>query len=269
LKETDWISAGINLSQSSAGAGSFRRNFSGLSVAYHLSLNKQQSSVFTLAVNYGSYSTSLNDNAFLSPFTLANTGADTDITTLNIGDQSQLKVNDWMVGVMLTTPVGDNADIRIGIATDHMLNPQLEVKNDTTGVTPQRTIQNLNRRFNAYVQYYVSLSDKVVFNPTALYMTTANSSQLLLQGLFSIMVNPEKEFMLNGGVGLRFNDSMDIPLFLGADWKDWRFGLSYDTNVTGLTQENSTFGALELGVTKLISWNKKATVNPKFVCPRL
>lgn len=268
LKDTDWISAGMSLSQSQVGASAFKRNFAGLSLAYHLSLNKQQSSVFTLGVKYGSYSTSINNNAFSSPVSLANGGVDTELSTVQVGEDNQLSVNDWMVGVMLTTPVGDNADLRIGIASDHLINPRL-MRDTSSIMVGQRSDQRLNRRLNAYVQYYVSLSDRVVFNPTALYQTTANASQILLQGLFSYLVNPDKDFTLNGGLGVRINDSMDVPIFLGADWKDWQFGLSYDTNLTGLTQANSTFGALELAVSKRINWNKKAVVNPKFVCPRL
>jgi hypothetical protein len=169
---------------------------------------------------------------------------------------------------MYTTPVGKKADLRIGISTDHLLSPRLG--NPALDTIPGvNTRQNLDRRFNVFAQYYVSLSNRVVLNPTVLYMSTANANVLLLQGLISYLVNPEKDFTLNGGIGWRVNDNMDIPIFLGADWKDWRFGLTYDTNVIGLTQANGTFGAIELGATKVINWEKKAVVKPKYVCPRL
>jgi len=269
LKETDWISLGMNLSQSTVGAGAFKRNFMGISAAYHLSLNKDQTSIFTLGAKYGSYSTGLNNkDGFSDPFGVAGMGVSQDITGLNVAEAAELSANDFMVGVIYTTPMGENADLRVGVASDHLLNPRLgnPVTDTITGV---RTLKNLNRRLNVFAQYFVSVSDRVVVNPTVLYMTTDNASVILLQGLFSYLVNPEKDFVLNAGIGLRLNDNMDVPLFLGADWKDWRFGLSYDTNVVGLTQANGTFGALELGVSRVISWDKKATVKPKYVCPRL
>jgi type IX secretion system PorP/SprF family membrane protein len=270
LKETDWISVGLNISRSTVGAGKFNRNFAGLAAAYHLSLNKDQTSVFTLGARYGSYTTSLgNKNFFSSPFSLSNNNTiGQDIESLQVDEASEQSANDFMVGVMYTTPVGKKADLRIGISTDHLLSPRLG--NPALDTIPGvNTRQNLDRRFNVFAQYYVSLSNRVVLNPTVLYMSTANANVLLLQGLISYLVNPEKDFTLNGGIGWRVNDNMDIPIFLGADWKDWRFGLTYDTNVIGLTQANGTFGAIELGATKVINWEKKAVVKPKYVCPRL
>jgi len=270
LKDTDWISLGLNISKSTAGAGGFQRNFAGLSAAYHLSMNKDQTSVFTLGVRYGSYNTSLaNKVNFIDPFGLQGNGTSSDITGLNVEEASETGANDFMVGVMYTTPVGDNADLRIGISSDHLLNPRLSNGVLDTSTMIRTNPENLERRLNVFAQYYVSLTDRMVFNPTVLYMTTANGSELLVQSLFSYLFNAEKDIVLNFGIGVRPSSSMDIPLFLGADWKDWKFGLSYDTNVSGLTQANGTFGALELGVSRVISWDKKATVKPKYVCPRL
>jgi type IX secretion system PorP/SprF family membrane protein len=270
LKDTDWVSVGLNVSRSTVGAGEFKRNFAGISLAYHLSLNKEQTQVFTLAGRYGNYSTVLNTkNNFDDPFGLANGGAQSlDLQGLNVEDASEKSSGDFMLGLMYTTPVGDNADLRFGVAADHLLRPRLSnpVTDTISGV---RTNQNLERRFNAFAQYFVSVSDRLVVNPTILYMTTDNASVLLLQGLVSYLVNPEKDFILNAGIGARLNDNLDFPIFLGADIKDWKFGLSYDTNVVGLTQANRTFGAIELGATRIISWNKKAEPEPKYVCPRL
>ena len=278
LKETDWISLGLNISRSTVGTGEFKRNFAGIAAAYHYSLNKDQTSVFSLGARYGSYTTSLgNKNFFSSPFSLSNGGTPGgDIDGLQVSDQSEQSSNDILIGAMLTTPVGKKADLRVGVSIDHLLSPRLSTNTNTGmmggmgGGTPIiNNNQNLERRLNVFAQYYVSLSDRVVLNPTVLYMTTSNADVILLQGLLSYLVNPEEDFTLNGGLGWRVNDSMDIPIFLGADWKDWRFGLTYDTNVIGLTQANSTFGAIELGATKLINWEKKAVVKPKYVCPRL
>lgn len=278
LKETDWVSAGINYSRSRAGAGGFQRAFSGISLAYHYSLNKEQTSVFTIGAKYGTYSTQYNGRDLIDPFGLEDGSQSADLTGLinQIGmdgdNQSAINAGDLALGVMLTTPVGDNADIRIGLASDHLLAPRLRatVRDTMGGTNPiNQGSKRLNRRYNAFIQYFVSLNDNVVFNPTLNYFTTDNGSYILMQSLFSLLIDEKKEFLLNAGFGVRLNDSMDVPLYLGADWKTWRFGLSYDTNVTGLTQENSTFGALELAVSKIINWEKKAAVKPKFVCPRL
>jgi len=274
FKKGDWVSAGMSLSSSKAGALGYVRRFQGLNLAYHLTLGKKQNTVFTLGAHYGNYNLgySGNKDRGVTPYILAGNNNDPDLNELDVDEMGNalLKKNDFMLGFMLTAPMGDNADIRFGLASDHLLAPRFQVNQDTMGgggVTT--TTKRLDRRFNAFIQYYVSLNDKLVFNPTLLYQTTKDASQILLQGIFSFLVNEEKEFTFNAGLGLRLNSSMDVPIFLGADWKDWRFGMSYDTNVTGLSQANSSFGAIEFGVTKIFSWNKKASVKPKFVCPRL
>jgi len=282
----DWVSAGMNLSQSTVGAQNFKRSYTGLSLAYHMSLNKAQSKVFTIGLKYGSYSTNFDPSDLpvtSTPETLAGNLDDNDLSNFleqyaeNDQGGNALNTNDWMLGFMYTTPVGKDADLRIGIASDHLLNPRLmtngNMVQDTT-ITPPiptgpQTIKRLNRRFNAFVQYYYSMSDRMVWNPTILYQSTSNANQILIQSLFKFLVNEEKEFTFTAGLGVRINSSMDVPIFIGADYKDWQFGLSYDTNVTGLTQANSTFGALELGASKLINWQKPANVDPKFICPRL
>ena len=62
---------------------------------------------------------------------------------------------------------------------------------------------------------------------------------------------------------------MDIPFYAGADFNDWRVGLAFDANVSGLTQATSNAGAYELVVSKIFSWKKKVKVEPIFICPRL
>ncbi len=287
LKKTDWVALGINYSDSKSGQGRFQRKFTGLSLAYHLSLNKKQTKVFTIGAKYGTYDTQLGRrDGLIDPDGLASGGGSLSqdlnrfvIDPDNNNNNTATDVNDITIGFLYTTPMGKEADLRIGLSVNHITAPRFRAggavtqpnpnPNPNPNPTPINTNNRLNRLINASIQYYVSLNDKVVFNPNLLYYTTEHGSQLLLQSMFSMLVNPEKEFILNAGIGIRPSSSMDIPLYLGADWKDWSFGFAYDTNVTALVQENSTAGAMELTVSKIIKWKKPANVDPKFVCPRL
>ena len=95
------------------------------------------------------------------------------------------------------------------------------------------------------------------------------ANNILLQSLFSYHHNEKKDIHLNFGVGVRVASNMDIPIYLGADFKDWRVGLSFDLNVSGLAASTNNAGAYELGISKIFKWDKKAKVNPKLICPRL
>lgn len=277
FKEGDWVSAGINMlvEGNTAGVFDLKRKFNGLSVAYHLSLSKKKQSVLTTSIKYGTYGVTLNENEDITTshglVNSAAIGDDQDYIRA-LGGAMEGRVtddtNDWMVGLMLTTPAGDNADMRVGVSMDHLLRPRL--KQDTTGVGgPQTGGERLDRRLNAFVQYYVDINNNMTFNPSVVYQSIGKASNILVQGLMSYTSGSNPDMTFNFGLGVRLADNMDVPIYLGVDYKDWRVGIAFDTNISGLTQATNNAGAYELAVSRIFSWNKKAKVKPKFICPRL
>ncbi len=283
--EGDWVSFGGNLVRSDVAVGNdegsttFRRKFNGLTAAYHLAYGKKMDKVFSVGFKYGNYSTGFKDlGGLVSPFDLENgVGADADIVQLSAGqgpDLATKETGDYLVGLMLTTPMGKKSDLRLGISSDHILASRLtlgEGDRDSMPVEPQPDVQfeRLDRRINAFVYYYTSLSDKLTFNPNILFQRQGVSTNIVVQSLFSYLYDPEKEISITAGLGVRLVNSFDIPIYLGVDYKSWRVGLAYDANVGGLRPSNSTFGALEIGISKVFSWVKKPVVEPEFICPRL
>lgn len=278
FKKGDWVSLGINLLVEGNTAGIFdqKRSFNGLSAAYHLSLSKKSNTVLTAGLKYGKYGLAFTPNSQAqSPWSLQTGSAiedDPDYQNQTSGANQNGNIedsaNDLMIGFMLTTPVGKNSDMRIGISSDHFLQPRL--KQDTTSQGPNLGVgDRLSRRINGFIQFYTDLSEKLTFNPSIVYQGIGPANNILVQSLFSYRPNDVQDITLNFGIGVRLADNMDVPIYVGADFKDWRVGLAFDTNVSGLTQATSNAGAYELAVSKIFSWEKKAKVNPKFICPRL
>jgi len=273
--EGDWISLGGNFAKSpGAGGADFFRQFSGLGGAYHLAYGKRKDKVFSVGFKYGTYSTGFtNPDGANTPFELTGGMGDQDKQQLfgsgQGPDRPTKEKGDYMVGFMLTTPMGKKSDLRLGISSDHILAPRLALSRDSmpVGVAPQA--ERLERRINVFAFYYTSLSDKLTFNPNILFQRKGVSNNLVIQGLFSYMYNQEKEIAIRGGLGMRLVNSFDIPVYLGVDYKSWRIGLAYDANIGGLRPSDQTFGALELGISKIFSWVKKPVVEPEFICPRL
>jgi len=281
LTKNDWVSAGLNFSRSAtAGVGDLRRQFSGISAAYHLAFGKKSDKVFTLGLRYGTYNTQFrnaNNLDYIDPHTLDGS-VSTDLTLwldrqFGQPDPRKKETSDYMVGLMLDLPMGKKSDIRIGISSDHLLQPRLSVATDTmpgTGGGPGPTFEeNLNRRINGFIFLYMDVGKKLTFNPNLLVQRSGVTTNVLAQALFNYVYSHEKQIGFIFGLGARFANSMDIPVYVALDMKDLRVGVSYDANVTGLRASNKTAGALEIGVTKIFSWNKKAVVQPVFICPRL
>jgi len=279
LKEGDWISVGMNLmkEEKTAGIAKLRRGFSGLSAAYHLTLGKQQASVFTISAKYGKYSNVFQND--VTTISQANVESGDFMGAFVDSDEMKFQLiaaengevtedsNDIHLGFMYSTPVGKQSDLRIGFSSDHLLAPRLNSQIDS--ITGQTTGARIDRRINGFIQYYTDLNSKLTFNPTLLYQKMGSASNLLLQGLFSYHHNKSKDLYLNFGLGVRVASNMDIPIYLGADFKDWRIGLSFDLNVSGLSGSTNNAGAYELGISKIFKWNKKAEAKPKLICPRL
>lgn len=285
LTEGDWVSVGVNMARSgSAGVGDFRRQFGGLNLAYHLAFGKKKDKVFTVGAKYGNYSTGFknpNTVEYNDPETLSG-GFSQDIAgwmqnLFGNGPDPQTKSSgDYMVGLMLDAPLGKTADIRIGIASDHILQPRLSTSRDTTTSPGPNPIppgpifnEDLNRRINAFVFLYTDINSKLTFNPNILFQKSGVSTNIVVQALFNYLYSKEKDISFIVGLGARFVNDMDLPIYLALDMKTLRVGLSYDTNIGGLRPSSGTFGALELGITKVFNWNKKTVVQPKFICPRL
>ena len=277
LTKNDWVSAGMSFARSTSGVLSFRRQFTGLNLAYHLSFGKKSDKVFTLGVRYGNYSTGFNGFGGTTTKLLADPmGQDFDLLGIQVTDSEgnlpQKSSSDYMVGMMLTTPVGKKSDIRIGISADHLFTPRLSFPDSGMDTIPgPGPIQDeeLLRRVNGFIYYYTSISDRLVFNPNILYQKIGVSTNILFQGLVNYLIDPKKDITLIAGLGVRLVNSTDIPVYLGADIKSWRVGISYDTNIAGLRPSNGTFGALEIGISKIFSWFKPTTVKPVYICPRL
>lgn len=284
LTDGDWVSVGLTTSRSySAGAGDFRRQFSGFTGAYHLAYGKKKDKVFTIGAKYGAYSTTFNNanpTDYEDTFGILNQGQiSNDISTLQTSiagsgqgnNGSEKAKNDFGVGLMLTTPMSKTADLRMGVAVDRILNQF--VSRDTASTTgtggPTFSSQRFGRRIAAHISIYSSINNKLTFNPNIVFQRVGTSNNLLIQGLFNYLMDPVKELSLNFGLGVRLVNSTDIPIYLGVDVNSWRVGLSYDTNVAGLRPSDNTFGALEVGISKIFNWKKKPTVDPKFICPRL
>jgi len=274
FKDGDWVSAGINLVKDKSGASGYRHDFNGFSVAYHMTLGKKQNTVLTFGGKYGSYTKGIgkpSEGQYYSLFLLSNPGAsDNDIDNIPVDPQG-VSTNDFMLGVLLSAPLGDNSDLRVGIASDHLFAPRLRSKTPTdTTITnpPNQVITKLERRINVVAQYYVDLNDNITFNPSIVYQKMGAASNILIQSLFSYHMPNNDDLALNFGLGFRMADNAVLPFYMGADFNDWRIGMSYGINMSGLSASGRE-GGFELGIARVFSWNKKAKVKPIFVCPRL
>jgi type IX secretion system PorP/SprF family membrane protein len=109
-----------------------------------------------------------------------------------------------------------------------------------------------------------NLSNKTRIVPNAIYMAQGTAQEIVLGTYVQLNVNPETDVMVGGYY--RIEDA--FAPFVGVDWKDFIFGVSYDVNASKLGAWNRNVNAFELSLT----YRKKKPGQNVFEyirCPRL
>ena len=91
-----------------------------------------------------------------------------------------------------------------------------------------------------------------------------------MQTNFGYRVIPDKDIILNAGLGVRVADRKSLMLLVGADIKDLTIGLGYDHHFGSAAGAIANGpGAVELSISKVFKIHKKPDPQPILLCPRL
>jgi len=275
----DWIGAGVAIINDKAGSFDLKTNHFLFSAAYHLAMNKKGTSMLTFGVQAGSVGRSLVDENldfgdeydFTSQgFTLM--GANS--SGLNPGGEDNLwgqtSYLDINAGVMLRSQVNKETFLELGAAVNHINRPNYSLIQGSGGGGPGNPSPNVSddrkrpMLITAHGLLDVAMSEKWSIQPTFLFQTTAGATEAVLQGWLGRNIN--KDFDLNFGAGYRFGDSAEA--LFGIDYRDLKVAVSYDINVSSLSNVTNSVGGFELAAYYIIKIFKKPTVEPKIFCPQ-
>ncbi len=270
FREQDWTSVGVNVARLGAGITGFVRSEYTASVAYHISMSKKRHQVFSIGFAFGNIGNSFSNRnraEFVDENILLGGGSgiinnffsSADPTTGRVSNN----VSDYGLGIVYTAPAGRNADVRMGLSMKQVIRPRIGIEN--------QNLERLDPEFTAFVKFYSDINKRTTFIPAILFSREGAASRFLtLSGMLSYQLQKGKDIYLNGGLGLRTaNNSQDLMVLTGIDWNLWRFGLAADFNMARVASTANGFGAIELGVSKIIFIHKKPKVSPVMLCPRL
>jgi type IX secretion system PorP/SprF family membrane protein len=121
-----------------------------------------------------------------------------------------------------------------------------------------------NPRFTFYGGGYFAVNDRTTIYGSALHSQQAKSSETLVGGAVGITPNPEalKPATLFGGLWARFGDAI-IP-YLGVEVNDFKFGFSYDVNVSSLRTASNSRGGVELSLIYI----RRPSTDKSLPCPK-
>lgn len=268
FSEGDWTSFGLTMLSDKAGDGELSNSSYMLNAAYHWSLDKKRKNVLTFGAQYGRNTLSLNPSNFqteswfqtsvLDPIQFQSGG---NTNPIDLDKVETFSMNDVNAGITLVSKVGKTNKIEIGLAAGHLLPSKFEFGNDSMAGVENK----IDPRINAHFQFTFLANDDIALAPVIYFSTMGGATNIQAQ-LNSAFRLSEKT-ALTAGLGYRIGDA--AQLLLGMNYGTWKVGLGYDHTLSGGADANSGLGAFELGISKIIFWNKRPKIDPILLCPKL
>ena len=268
IRKQDWVGVGLRMEQNKAGALGQKINLSGLGVAYHLALDKKQTRIFTIGVQYGTggytYNQLVNGDTGASIVGGSLTEQDINFNTSGGGggtgepSVSGGSLSDLTVGLLynVKNPKA-GSDLKIGISVEGILNPNRARRGqDGKGIG----LQGLGT-------YEFSMSKRASLTSGLYYYSSKKASAVVVNSIYNYKLKPGNKFILHGGLGLR-NVRAGL-IYLGATISGIRVGLAYDLDIGASTPATNNHKSIELGVTYIGKIYKKPKPKPIIYCPRL
>ena len=260
LNEKQWIGAGANLFNDQVGDLGFGTRGVNLNAAYHLSLDDDYEKVFAIGAQFGMTQRGFgsSDQAKfaddLAAGGLGNAGEDQGLIT----DFNE-SYSDLSVGLNYKQTINKSNSLELGAAVYHLLTPEFFFSTSSN-------VNRIERRLNFYLETKMQAGKRFQLKPAVYYTLMGKAQILQIQLNSATLLTKKGATLLTAGLGFRVNDAFQI--LLGAIYKQWEFGLSYDMTVSTASEYTRSVGGLELGVKKYITKFKKPKVEPILICPR-
>lgn len=286
FRKNDWVGVGFMVYSDNAGSLRLKTTISGLSGSYHFAVDKDAKTMLTLGVQWGSISRRYdrsfsvfsdtfdplyggqNNPTSLDPLYTSTSGGGGG------GGQTDENLNETSfsniaAGLMLRSTLSQSSRLEIGVALDHLTTPNYAFASGGSGQNPggpnlTAGINDRPAKIVAHGRFLTQVTETLSFEPTFLYLGTANQKEIDLQAWGGYRINPDAK--ANFGLGYRFGDAAKI--LLGLEYKDLRAALSYDITLSDRHRINDRNGAFEIAAYYILKIYKKPNVKPAIFCPQ-
>lgn len=260
LRKNDWFGAGVSFVSDVSGRTRLKVNYAPMfSLSYHAAMNKDASSYLTLGLQGGMISRELNEQRLR----LAS-GYDPARGTIvegNIMDNAIQSMADntfnFGFGMMFRSTLENDARLELGAGFSHLIRP------DYSLLSGRQDEGKRPGRLSVHGRLWMPLNDKLSIMPTFLVQNTGGATEMAVQGWVGKPVN--EKLTLNAGLGYRFADAAQV--LFGVDYEDWHVALSYDLNLSKLSNTTNYQGAFEIAGYYILKVYKKPNVQPALLCP--
>lgn len=297
LRKQDWIGVGGNLIYDKANSVSANviRTIFGFSAAYHLSLNKSQTSVLTLGAQYGSGSIGLQNRCGTEQLNIAESQggygqAGCEMLAMPNGNDKSAKDNytDINAGLMYRTvlDVEKNNTLEMGLAFQHLTGGDYRsfiggsgsgMNNIPAGIDSTNIVEagdnsqdarTIGSNIHAHARVNLEVADNIRFMPTAFFQSSRGNSTVSVQAWGGLEL--KNEMLFKFGLGYRTGDAGKI--LLGLEKDRLQVAASYDVVLSQqatLLDQSRQGNAVEIAANYIFNIYKKPEPKPSILCPQL
>ena len=258
ISETDTWGFGITAFTDKSASGVLQENNIALSTAYHKGLDEDGNNQLGVGFQVGYIQktlTTTSDKLRFGDALTPNgwTGISTDVLANKSLTASHFDLN---AGLLYSGSTSESNNFYAGVSMYHITRP----KETFIGAN-----YYANPRYTMYGGGYFSVGANATLYASAMHSSQAKASETLVGTALGITPNPDalKPSTLFAGVWTRLGDAV-IP-YLGIEVNDFKFGFSYDVNVSKLRTASNSQGGIEISLIYIKKPNnEKGIPCPKF-----
>jgi len=248
------VNAGISIYQDKAGDSDFSTFNVGLGGSYGLKLDSLQTLTLGLQPTFTQRSINYNKLQFDNQYN----GSQYDASLSNgesFGNQGYSSFN-LHTGLSWQYNIAQRKSVTAGFAVFNLFKPKQTFFSD-------QSIQ-LQNRFVFHANGLFAVSDKIDVLPSILFQKQAKFKEIIVGGEGKYHLNSGNYKAVYAGIFYRNSDASYVTV--GLDYADFRFGVSYDFNVSSLNVASNYRGGFEFSVIYILSRYKPEIKRYK-ACP--
>jgi type IX secretion system PorP/SprF family membrane protein len=178
-------------------------------------------------------------------------------TNLPTGEEalSNMKAYISLTGGLCYSRTTEKSNIDLGVAAFHVNNPKQTFLEDENQTIAMRKVAHAN------LELYLNKS--VILNVNSTYQEQSDASYYSIGGALGYQITTYPNVIFNAGAWYWSKNA--ITPYLGLNYNDFQFGVSYDATVSKLTEAPRRANSFEFSV--ILRGIKKFTREGKIPCP--
>ncbi|MDE3251888.1 MAG: PorP/SprF family type IX secretion system membrane protein [Bacteroidota bacterium] len=256
IPDNDMFGIGFMGYSDNSANGAVKFNYGSVSAAYHKGLDEDGNNSLGAGfqITYANMLINTSNLTFEDQLTSAGfTGVTSEVFNNATLKTSYVDVN---AGFLYSGSSNERNNFYFGVSMYHINRPKQSFTGADYVLNPRTTIHGGG---------YFPLGTNTTLHLSGMQMFYGGASETLLGGALQLTANPElpKPTSLYFGSWVRLNDAI-IP-YVGLEFDDFRFGLTYDYNSSSLKTASQNRGGIELSLIYIFRPSTDHPVNcPKF-----